>query len=76
MEQRWSSNGGRAEEQWLYLQGKAQGFTVLLSPEIRHIFTVCDMPSTHSEEMGSLKLAVDNAIERFELLGKIDEGKF
>jgi hypothetical protein len=34
------------------------------------------MPSTHSEEMGSLKLAVDNAIERFELLGKIDEGKF
>ena len=76
MEQRWSSNGGRAEEQWLYLQGKAQGFTVLLSPEIRHIFIVCDMPATHGKEMGCFKLAVDYAAKRLELLGKIDEGKF
>ena len=49
---------------------------MLLSPEILHIFIVCDMPATHGKEMGSFKLTVDYTAKRLELLGKIDEGKF
>ena len=49
---------------------------MLLIPEILHIFIVCNVSATHREKMGSFKLAIDNAIERLELLCKIDEGKF
>ena len=47
-----------------------------LSPEIFHVFIIGDVSATHREEMGSFKLAVDNAIERLELFCKIDKGEF